>query len=268
MKKSILIPVIALAVLVVFMAGCESQEKAKEEENKAIARRAIEEVWSQGKLDIIDEIFAADFVSHTTGSPDIHGLEDYKQFANMFRTAFPDLKFTIEDQIDEGDMVVTRWTSTGTHKGELMSIPPTGVQSTQTGISIFRIAGGKILEEWSSWDDLGMWQQLGFKLVPPLTETTFARVTLTQGKVDMINETIQLYKDSVVPVAQSQNGYRGIYLLNDFKTGKGISISLWESEEDAIANEQSGYYKEQLDKFKDFFTAKPVREGYVVTVQE
>ena len=186
----------------------------------------------------------------------------------MYRNAYPDLQFTVEDQIAEGDKVVTRWTGNGTHKGELMGIPPTGVQVTETGSDIIRYVGGKAVEEWTSYDLLVMMQQLGCKMTPPLTETTFARVTLTQGKVDMMNETIQLYRDSVVPVAQSQNGYRGIYLLNDFKTGKGISISLWESEEDAIANEQSGYYKEQVDKFKDFYTAKPVREGYVVTVQE
>ena len=120
---SFLIPVIAFAVLVVFMAGCESREKAKEEENKAIVRRIFEEVWNQGKLDVIDDIYAADFVDHMPGSPDIHGPEGFKQFVNMYRTAFPDIKFTIEDQIAEGDKVVNRFTFTGTHKGELMGIP-------------------------------------------------------------------------------------------------------------------------------------------------
>ena len=128
--------------------------------------------------------------------------------------------------------------------------------------------GEKIVKECLYHDDLGMFQQLGYTLISPLTETAFARVTLTQGKPDMMNDTIKLYKDSVVPAAKSQKGYRGIIMLSDFEKGKGISISLWDSEEDAIANEQSGYYKEQVDKFKDFLTAKPVREGYVVTVQE
>ena len=263
MKKLILIPVIVFAVIMVFMTGCEK----KTEENKAIARRAFEEVWSQGKLDVIDEIYATDFIYHApTG--EIRGLEEFKQLVTMYRNAYPDLQFTVEDQIAEGDKVVTRWTGNGTHKGELMGIPPTGVQVTETGNAIIRYVGGKAVEVWTSYDLLGMLQQVGCKMTPPLTETTFARVTITQGKVDMMTETIQLYRDSVVPVAKSQNGYRGIYLLSDFITGKAISISLWESEEDAIANEQSGYYKEQVDKFKDFYTAKPVREGYVVTVQE
>ena len=159
---SFLIPVIAFSVLVVFMAGCEK----KTEDNKAIARRALEEVWSQGKLDVIDEIFAADFVLHVAGSPDIHGPEGYKQFVADARSAFPDLQFTIEDQIAESDKVVTRYTFTGTHKGDFMGIPPTGVQVTVTGIDIDRIAGGKIVEEWTSYDALGMLQQLG--VIPPM----------------------------------------------------------------------------------------------------
>ena len=166
MKKSILIPVIAFAVLVVFMAGCEK----KTENNKAIVRRAYEEVWNQGKLDVIDEIFAADLVGHIAGSPDIHGPEGLKQFVTMYRTAFPDLQFTIEDQLAEGDKVATRWTSTGTHKGELMGIPPTGVQVKSTGICIARIAGGKFVETWPHSDDLGMLQQLGMELKPKEVE--------------------------------------------------------------------------------------------------
>ena len=137
------------------------------EENKAIHRRAVEEVWNQRKLNVIDEIFAADYVGHQPGGPDIHGPEGLKQFVTMHRTAFPDIQFTVEDQIAEGDKVVIRWKNTITHKGELMGIPPTGKQATQTGISFFRISGGKIVERWLNRDALGMMQQLGFKLVPP-----------------------------------------------------------------------------------------------------
>ena len=94
-----------------------------------------------------------------------------------------------------------------------------------------------------------------------------ARVTIVQVDLNKFDETIGIYRDSVIPAAKSQKGYRGAYLLTDRKTGKGISITLWDSEEDAIANEQSGYYQEQLGKFKDFFTAPPVREGYEVSIQ-
>ena len=95
----------------------------------------------------------------------------------------------------------------------------------------------------------------------------FARFTIVQVKVDKIDETIKLYEESVVPGAKSKKGYRGIYLFTDRKSGKGYSISLWDSEEDAIANEQSGYYKEQVNKFIEYFAAPPVQEGYEVVIQ-
>ena len=95
----------------------------------------------------------------------------------------------------------------------------------------------------------------------------FARVTITQMNPEKADEAINLYKEGVVPAAKSQKGFCGIYLLSN-ETGKGISISLWDSEADAVANEQSGYYQEQLGKFKDVFTAPPVHEGYEVAVRE
>lgn len=97
--------------------------------------------------------------------------------------------------------------------------------------------------------------------------TMFARLVIVQAKIDKVDEIAKIYKDSVVPAAKSQKGYSGSYLLTDRKTGKGISITLWDTEEDAIVNEQSGYYQEQLDKFKEFFTGPPVREGYEVSAQ-
>ena len=136
------------------------------EENKAIHRRLFEEVLNQGKLDVIDEIIADDYIYHIPGSPDIHGPEGLKQYVSMGRTSFPDIKFTVDDQIAEGDKVVTRFTVTGTHKGEFMGIPPTGVQTTWTGIVIARVADGKFVEAWVNSDALGMLQQLG--AVPPL----------------------------------------------------------------------------------------------------
>jgi heme-degrading monooxygenase HmoA len=95
----------------------------------------------------------------------------------------------------------------------------------------------------------------------------FARLTTFQIKIDKMDEILKVYEESVVPAAKSQKGYRGTYLLTDRKTGKGIAVTLWDSEQDAVANEQSGYYQEQVGKFKDAFTAPPVREGYEVSVQ-
>ncbi len=94
-----------------------------------------------------------------------------------------------------------------------------------------------------------------------------ARLTIVQMKPDLIDETAKLYEDSVIPAAKSQKGFRGAYLLSDSKSGKGVSITLWDSEEEANANEKSGYYQDQVNIFKEYFTAPPVREGYEVSVQ-
>ncbi len=117
------------------------------EENKVIVRRYIEEILDGGNLDLVDEIFSPQYVLHDPNSPqELRGLEGSKQFAGAFRTAFPDIAHTIEDQVAEGDKVVTRLRARATHKGEMMGFPPTGKEVTMSGISIWRIADGKIGE--------------------------------------------------------------------------------------------------------------------------
>jgi len=96
----------------------------------------------------------------------------------------------------------------------------------------------------------------------------FARLTIVQVKKEKLDETVKLYEESVVPAAKSQKGYRGTCLLTDRNTGKGVSIAFWDSEEDLIASEDSGYYKEQVSKFKDYFAAPSVREIYEVSVKD
>lgn len=95
----------------------------------------------------------------------------------------------------------------------------------------------------------------------------FARLTIVQAQIDKIDEVEKVFKEGIIPVAKEQKGARGLYLLTDRKTGKGIALSFWDSEEDAVANEQSGYYQEQVGKVAAFFTSAPVREGYEVAVQ-
>ena len=136
------------------------------EENKAIVRRVYEQVWSKGNLDVVDELCAADFVLHDPAQPGIRGPEGYKQIVTGNRTAFPDLQITVEDQLAEGDKVATRWTTTGTHQGEFAGIPATGKRGGVTGTTIARVVGGKIVEERSNWDTLGLLQQLGAIPVP------------------------------------------------------------------------------------------------------
>ena len=183
MKKLLtqLFLVISLCFLLCFSISCQDKEaraeleamKAQaevEEQNKEIVHRFFEEVWGLKKLDVIDEIFATDYVGHMTDSPDILGSEGLKQYVTMMCISFPDIKPTVEAQVAEGDKVIARWTTAGTHKGELMNIPPTGVQATWTGISFFRIVGGKIVERWKNMDTLGMMQQLGMELKPKEAE--------------------------------------------------------------------------------------------------
>ncbi len=133
------------------------------EENKALARRSWE-VVVQGSLDTLEdalaEVYADDVILHEAGE-DIVGIEGLAQFVSMMRSALPDLRITIEEDMAEGDKVVTRWIAQGTHQGELMGVAPTGNQVTATGITIHRIEEDRIVEEWSNWDALGMMQQIG-----------------------------------------------------------------------------------------------------------
>ena len=128
--------------------------------NKEIVRRLAVEPW-EGKLGVIDELVAPDYVGHDPAQPEMHGPEGIKQFITGYLAGFPDGRITIDGQLAEGDMVATRWTGRGTHQGELMGIPPTGKQVTVSGITISRVKNGKVVEEWSNWDTLGMLQQLG-----------------------------------------------------------------------------------------------------------
>ena len=140
------------------------------EENKSIIRRFVEILNSQD-LDALGEVWAEDLVWHGSAAMggDVHGLEAFTQLAAPFLAAFPDLHTTIEDLIAEGDKVVARVTARGNHKGEFVGIPPTGKQVEMIGTHIYRIAGGKIAEEWWLEDMMGLMQQLG--VVPPPGES-------------------------------------------------------------------------------------------------
>lgn len=135
------------------------------EENKAVPRRVYEEVLNGKNLDLVDELFAPEYVNHDPTSPEeMRGPESIKQFFSAYLAAFPDLRFTVEDQVAEGDKVVSRWASAGTNRGELMGAAPTGKRVDFTGITISRISEGRIAEDWTSYDALGMMRQLG--LIP------------------------------------------------------------------------------------------------------
>jgi steroid delta-isomerase-like uncharacterized protein len=107
-----------------------------------------------------DELLASDFAGHSSMA-ETRGPDEAKQFFASLRAAFPDIHFTIEDQIAERDKVVTRWSARATHTGDFRGIPPTGKQGHVTGITINRVANGKIVEGWTNLDELGLMQQLG-----------------------------------------------------------------------------------------------------------
>lgn len=130
--------------------------------NKEIVRRLVDGVWNDRNFTVVDDFVAADYVGHDPTQPEpIRGPEGFKALVDMYQSAYSETAITIDDQIAEGDRVVTRWTGRGTHTGELMGVAPTGKEVTVSGITISRIANGKIAEEWELMDALGMLVQLG-----------------------------------------------------------------------------------------------------------
>lgn len=172
--RRLLAPLAGVALLAIGLAERFRRRRGKQTEgrrqmsaaNKTVSRRLTEEAFNQGKYDVIEEVVAPTFVNHDPATGDTKGPEGTRELIEGYRTAFPDIKITIEEQIAEGDLVVTRWTGTGTHKGELMGIAPTGKGTTVTGVTIDKIKDGKIVESWNNWDTLGLLRQLG--VVPEL----------------------------------------------------------------------------------------------------
>jgi len=117
---------------------------------------------NRGDLSAADRSFAKDCIVHITGQPGpLKGTDQWKSFLQVFLTAFPDLHFTMEDQIAAGDMVAHRWSATGTHTGPLGPVPPTGKKVSIDGLIIDRLVNGKIAERWEQYDGTLMMQQLG-----------------------------------------------------------------------------------------------------------
>ncbi len=137
------------------------------EENKALIQRFVEEAFNKGNVDVANEVYASTFIAHDPTISEGQGSpEQVKQFVNTYLSAFPDGHTTVEDLISDGEKVAYRWTFRGTHQGELMGIPPTGKQVTITGITINRVSRGKVEEQWNTFDQLGMLQQLGVAPAP------------------------------------------------------------------------------------------------------
>lgn len=131
-----------------------------------IVRLLFEEPW-KGNMDVIDEYLAPGYIGHDPSEPEpIRGAQGFRGQVEKYLAAFPDTRFTIDDQFADGDLVATRWTARGTHEGEIAGISPTGKEVTVTGLTFTRFEGGKVIEDWITWDTLGMLVQLGAVPVP------------------------------------------------------------------------------------------------------
>jgi steroid delta-isomerase-like uncharacterized protein len=134
------------------------------EENKALVRRWFEEVWNQGRSDVIDELLAEDAVIHGlvdgAGNP-VDGLQAFHDFHTQFRGAFPDITVTVEDAIAEGDKVVARCSVRGQHTGDHLGFKATNAPVQFEGVAVVLIKDGKIAEAWNQFDFMAMNQQLG-----------------------------------------------------------------------------------------------------------
>ncbi|HMA17003.1 MAG TPA: ester cyclase [Thermoanaerobaculia bacterium] len=135
------------------------------ESRKSVARRVFEEIFNQGKFEVADEIYARDFVNH--GATRDIGLKEDQEAARGWRSAFPDLRMTVEKALAEGEFVTVLWSGEGTNTGEGNGLPATGKKLKGRGITIWRISGGKIREEWSEFDQMRIMQQLGLMPAPP-----------------------------------------------------------------------------------------------------
>jgi steroid delta-isomerase-like uncharacterized protein len=154
MKARVLILV---GVALMAAAGAAGADTAQQ--RKAVARRVFDEIFNQGRFELADEIYAKDFVNHGV-SRDV-GLKEDQDAARGWKAAFPDLKMTVEMMIAEGNLVTVLWRGEGTNTGEGNGLPATGKRLTGRGITIWRIEGGKIREEWSEFDQLRIMTQLG-----------------------------------------------------------------------------------------------------------
>ena len=136
------------------------------EDNKAIVRRMTEVFYNQGTIERADHFFAASYVHHDPASPQVRDRDGLKEAVRMFRAGCPDLHITTDELVAEGDKVLKRWTYHATHTGNLSGLPPTGKRITMSGLELFRLSDGMIVESWLAYDNLSLMQQVG--VIPAL----------------------------------------------------------------------------------------------------
>ena len=175
MKKSFIqfITIIPLVLLLCLTFSCQQQvEQGITEEEAKTIMDTMHMAYNEGALDAIDQVCAPEFVAHFSNQPeDIVGIESFKEFIKLNRIQFPDFNLADDEMIVKGNNIVTRWTLTGANTGPFYTpfgeLPPTGKEFRISGLGLFRVADGKITEQWIVFNVLDMLQQLGFMLAPP-----------------------------------------------------------------------------------------------------
>ena len=150
------------------VVGCQPRVEAPPTTERAVPpMEPYLAIWNEGNLELVDELYAPEFVWHVVGADDVVGTEAFKELVTAFRTAFPDIRVTFDEILVAGDKTVIRWTMSGTNTGPLQGTPPTGQPVRLQGVAISRAVDGKTVEVWQHYDQLSMFQQMGFTLAPP-----------------------------------------------------------------------------------------------------
>ena len=139
------------------------------DKNEANIRCMVDDVWNKGHVKLLDELVTPDYKDHDPVEP-VRDVQGFKDLVNKYRNAFPDCRLDIDELFQAGDRVIVRWHYSGTHRNALEGIPPTGRHVTGPGISIHRFQGGKLAESFTTWDALGLMQQLGVITLPGKTQ--------------------------------------------------------------------------------------------------
>ena len=157
-----------LVMAFIILSGCQQQKPDPSVELKPLVDKYVE-VWNGGNLSDLDAVMSSDYVYHSNKSPDIKGIVDLKKLISSFRTAYPDMKLVIEDEVYSENKSAGRWVFTGTNTGP-GEMPPTGKPVSIWGVSIIQYANGKLSEEWIAFDNQSLMEQLGFTMMPPAAE--------------------------------------------------------------------------------------------------
>jgi steroid delta-isomerase-like uncharacterized protein len=215
-------------------AGALDKNQGAANNNTALVERFFEEVWNKGNLDLVDELFTPDFEEHNAPPGAMRGHKGYKASVNMFRSAFPDIKFSLDQVLAEDHRVALRLTGRGTHKGNFMGIPPSGKQVTFSGMTFIHIKDGKFSDRWGISDMPGLLMQLGGGKMPAMPPARSPYDHVSYMKPEDSRSTTRVLGVTNLTKA-TKNDTRGIYSLfvSTVPPGEGVPIHTHLKEDEA-----------------------------------